>query len=122
MKGKEEIPMNVITDAEINNVSFIARNTYNPAWMNHSYTPNFPRPPYPSKSRTSNYFNNWASNSNRQTIEDALETFITAQIEQNNNTMQQPLTSMDKYYYVALRLETMKPTSLIASAKTLVKK
>lgn len=31
MKGKEEIPMNVITDAEINNVSFIARNTYNPA-------------------------------------------------------------------------------------------
>ena len=54
VKGKEEVNVNAITEEDVNDVNFIARNSYNPNWKNNGYAP---RLPYPNNSGASNNFN-----------------------------------------------------------------
>ena len=80
IKGKEEVHVNDITDEKVNDGNFIARNSYNPNERNNGYAP---RLPYPNNSGADNNFN-WASSSNRNTLEDTLSFFIASQNEQND--------------------------------------
>ena len=62
MKGKEEVNVNAITNEEVSDVNFIARNSYNPNWKNDGYAPTLP---CPNKNAASNNFIG-ASSSNRK--------------------------------------------------------
>ena len=81
LEGKEEVNVNPITDEDISDMNFIARNSYNPNWKNNSYAPKLP---YPNNGGASNNFNG-ANCSNRNTLEETLKSFIASQTEQNEN-------------------------------------
>jgi hypothetical protein len=72
MKGKEEENVSVITNEEVSDENFIARNSHNPNWKNNGYAT---RLPYPNNGGASNNFNG-ANSSNRNTLEDTLKCFI----------------------------------------------
>ena len=81
MKGKEEVNLNAITNEEVSDVNFIARNSHNPNRSNNGYAPKLP---YPNNNGAPNNFNGDSSN-NRNTLKDTLEFFIASQSEQNEN-------------------------------------
>ena len=75
MKGKEEVNINVITKEEVNDVNFIAHNSY-PSQKNNGFAP---RLPYPNNSGVPNNFNG-TSNSNINTLEETLKTLLLVKV------------------------------------------
>ncbi|MBI0385001.1 hypothetical protein JBE27_54265, partial [Streptomyces albiflaviniger] len=78
IKGKKETHINAITNANVEEVDFIACTTYNPTWKSQNYGSNFQKP-YPNPAGVSNNFNNGNSNGNHQSLEDALKNFMQTQ-------------------------------------------
>ena len=76
---------NAISNSQIEEIDFIARNSNYPAWTNKNY--NGFQKPYPSNAGVPNTYagsNNNNANGNRQSLEDSLKNFIQAQSEQNS--------------------------------------
>ena len=48
LKHKNEVQVNAITNAQIEEIDFIARNTYNLAWKNSNYGQNYQKPYNPA--------------------------------------------------------------------------
>ena len=84
IKGNEG---NAISNSQIEEIDFIARNSNYPAWPNKNY--NGFQKPYPSNAGVPNNYaggsNNNNVNGNRQSLEDFLKKNIQAQSEQNNH-------------------------------------
>ena len=85
LKGKEA-QVNAISQTNIEEVDFIARNPYNPAWKSQSYGSNFQKP-YSNPAGAPNMNNNnnvGANHGNITMIESSFKYFMQAQTEQNN--------------------------------------
>ena len=75
--------VNAISNAQIEEIDFIARNTYNPAWKGPNYGQNYQKPYNPAGAPNNSSYNNGANNGNHETLEETLKSFINSQIEQN---------------------------------------
>jgi hypothetical protein len=85
VKGKET-HVNAITNANIEDVDFIARNPSMPAWKSPNYGSNFQKNysnPACNLNPNSNSNNNGVSGSNLAALESSLKYFINSQNEQN---------------------------------------
>ena len=87
IKGKDKTQVNAISKAKVEEVDFIARNSYNPAWKSQNYGSNFQKPYNRAGAPSYNNNNNGANNGNRQPLDDVLKTFINAQTEHNNSIL-----------------------------------
>ena len=85
LKGKEA-QVNAISQTNIEDVNFIARNPYNPAWKSQNYGSNFQKPyTNPAGAPNNNNNNNAGANhGNIPMIETSFKSFMQAQTEQNN--------------------------------------
>jgi hypothetical protein len=85
IKGKEDTQVNAITKTNIEEVDFIARIPYNPAWKSQNYGSNF-QSQYanPAGAPNNNFNNNNGANNGNLQLENSFKTFIQAQTEQNN--------------------------------------
>jgi hypothetical protein len=64
IKGKEEIEINAMTHAKVDEVYFLARN-FNPAWKSQNYGSSYQNT-YPNTTCVSNNFNNGGNSGNHQ--------------------------------------------------------
>jgi len=84
IKGKET-QVNAISKTNVEEVDFIARNPYNPAWKSQNYGSNFQKPyPNPAGAPNNNNNNVGANHGNLPMIENSFKAFMQAQTEQNN--------------------------------------
>ena len=58
LKHKNEVHVNAITNAQIEEIYFIACNTYNPAWKNSNYGQNYQKPYNPAGTSNNSNYNN----------------------------------------------------------------
>jgi hypothetical protein len=87
VKGKET-HVNAITNANIEDVDFIARNPYMSAWKSQNYGCNFQNNySNPAGNPNNNTNNNGFSGSNLPALESSLKSFINSQNEQNKLLM-----------------------------------
>jgi hypothetical protein len=83
LKG-QEAQVNAISQTNTEEVNFIARNPYNPAWKSQNYGSNFQKP-YTNPAGAPNHNNNVGANhGNIPMIENSFKSFMQAQTEQNN--------------------------------------
>ena len=80
IKGKDKAQVNAISEAKVEEVDFISRNSHNPAWKSQNYGSNFQKPYNPAGAPNYNNNNNGANNGNRQSLDDVLKTFMNAQL------------------------------------------
>jgi hypothetical protein len=88
VKGKET-HVNAITNANVEDVDFIARNLYMPAWMSQNYGSNFQKN-YSNPAgnpNPNNNNNNGVGSSNLDALEISLKSFMNSQNEQNKVLM-----------------------------------
>jgi hypothetical protein len=89
VKGKETY-VNAITNANIEDVDFIARNPYMPAWKSQNYGSNFQKNysnPTGNPHPNNNTNNSGVSGSNISALESSLKSFINSQNEKNKMLM-----------------------------------
>ena len=85
LKGKESTQVNAITNSNVEEVDFIARNPYNPAWKSQNYGSNFPKQYNNTAGVPNNNYTNGSGASNGNTsIENTFKNFMHAQTEQNS--------------------------------------
>ena len=92
LKGKNEAQVNAISNAQIEKIDFIARNTFNPRWKGPNFGPNSLKPYDHARAPNNNYYNgapvnsnyNEANSGNRQSLEDTLKSFVNSQTRQNS--------------------------------------
>jgi hypothetical protein len=78
-----EAQVNAITNAKVEEVYFLARNTFKPSWSNQNYGSSFEKT-YHSPAGVTNNDNYKGNNGNHQSVEGSLKTFMQVQTEQNN--------------------------------------
>ena len=85
LKGKKNTQVNAITKSNVEEVDFIARNPYNPAWKSQNYGSNFPKQYNNTAGVPNNNYTNGSGASNGNvSIENTFKKFMHAQTEQNS--------------------------------------